>query len=293
MFLLNRNTVLLPFEQLVQAMRTTLVNVNAPIVREGRLNAKQSEPFLAKRHARPYHVLTNLARSMKLHEMTDEELQKLRGEVLRDRRERNETEVEIDMEKLAGNLVRGLHSDMILLEDGKLVSLSSQEAKDLYGIIPKSPSPDLDTLILTTDRPLRKGNHRNVQVAQDHDLFVSQTRDILTKPALNPLSNWNTIDTLTYTPPNVQKPPPVEDGFDYLFGPVGESPSKSTVAKGVAKSYISLEWPPRKSDTDSIENEDEGDDNGNENRVENADSVENIDPEGIRSKAGINKDDKL
>ena len=197
MFLLNRNTVLLPFEQLVQAMRSTLVNVNPSIIKEGRLNAKQSESFLAKRHTRPYHVLTNLARSMKLHEKTKEELQKLRMEVLRDRQKRKEKEVEIDIEKLAGDLVRGLHSDMILLEDGKVVSLSSQEAKDL-DIKPKSRSTDLDA---PTDRPFRMRNHRNVQRTLSHDPFVSQTRDMPMKPALNPLSNWNTIDTLKYTPP--------------------------------------------------------------------------------------------
>ena len=259
MFLLNRNTVLLPFEQLVQAMRSTLVNVNPSIVKEGRLNAKRSEPFLAKRHARPYHVLINLARSMRLHEKTEEELQKLREEVLRDRRKRHQEEVEIDMEKLAGNLVRGLHSDMMLLEDGKLVSLNSQEAKDLDEIIPKSPSTDLDAPIQPADRSLRMGNHRNVQRAQSRHAFVSQTRDIPAKPALNPLSNWNTIDTLTYTPPNVEKPPPVEGGFDYLFGAVAESPRKSTVTKDVEKSDISLEWPPRKSDGNITEMEDEGD----------------------------------
>jgi hypothetical protein len=267
MFLLNRNTVLLPFEQLVQAMRSTLVNVNPSIIKEGRLNAKQSESFLAKRHARPYHALTNLARSMKLHEMTQEELKKLRMEVLRDRQKRKEKEVEIDLERLAGDLVRGRHSDMILLEDGKVVSLSSQEAKDL-DIKQKSRSMDLDAL---TDRPLRIRNNRNVQRTLSHDPFVSQTRDIptKTKPALNPLSDWNTIDTLKYTPSSVEKPRPVEGGFDYLFGSVVESPSKSTVAKEVEKSDISLEWPPRKSDRNVIEKEDAGD--YIDNRVDGAD----------------------
>src|SRR5947207_5517456 len=150
MFLLNKNTVLIPFEELVQAMRTTLVNVNPSIIRDGRLNAKQSKPFLAKRHARPFHVLASLARSMKLHEMTEEELEKVKEEVLRNRQKRKEKKVEIDMEKVAGDLVRGRCSDMILLEDGKLVSLDSQEAKDLDEVVPKSPETDLDT---STDRP--------------------------------------------------------------------------------------------------------------------------------------------
>ena len=288
MFLLNRNTVLLPFEELVQAMRSTLVSVNPSIIKEGQLNAKRSEPFLAKQHARPYHVLTNLARSMKLHEKTEKELQQLRKEVLRDRQKRNEEEVEIDIEKLAGDLVRGLHSDMILLEDGKLVSLSSQEAKDLDEIIPKSLSADLDAPIQPADRPLRMGNHRIAQWTQSHDPFVSQTRDIPTKPALNPLSNWDTIDTLIYTPPKVEKPPPLEDGFDYLFGHVAESPRKSTVAKDIGKSDISLEWPPRKSDGNITEKENKGDytdDSSNEYKVKDADSVENIDRERYQDKS--------
>lgn len=295
MFLLNRNTVLLPFEEVVQAMRSTLVSVNPSIIKEGQLNAKRSEPFLAKQRARPYHVLTNLARSMKLHEKTKKELQQLREEVLRDRQKRKEEEVEIDMEKLAGDLVQGLHSDMILLEDGKLVSLSSQEAKDLDEIIPKSPSTDLDVPIQPADRPLRMASHRIIQRTLSHDPFVSQTRDIPTKPALNPLSNWNTIDTLTYTPQKVEKTPPLEDGFDYLFGPIAESPRKSAAAKDIGKSDISLEWPPRKSDGNITEKEDErdyADDSSNEYKVEDADSVENIDHERYQEQSRVNRNDK-
>src|SRR5436190_2036293 len=108
MFLLSSGTVLLPFKELVDSMRLTLENIYPSIVREGRENARQSRQFLAKRHAKPNHVLQNLARSM-LADSTPEQLLKIQDEIDKIKawdKKKNE-EYEIDIQKLAEQLVSG------------------------------------------------------------------------------------------------------------------------------------------------------------------------------------------
>jgi hypothetical protein len=248
MFLLNSGTVLLPFKELVDSMRHTLENIYPSVVREGQENARRTKPFLAKRHAKPNHVLHSLARSM-LDCSTPEQLLKLQDEIdmIKAWDKKKNQDYEIDIQKLAEKLVSGRVTYETLAADGTVVLEASTNTDETENDMESYNAPRGSTFGRRTERQIS-----NRPPLLDAVGYTSNTRPRPPDLELNPLSNWNTLDTSYQPQPDSNSftssdNPPSEEAFDYLF----EAPRTEGINEeqdhGTKRGTVSLDWPSRSS----------------------------------------------
>lgn len=224
-FVLNPDTVKIPFTDLVQAMKTTLLNVDRGLVRNGLKNAQASIPFLPKRRAKPPHVLESLAQEVSSSTLTSPTIEESQSQ-------QPNTNMNANLSGVFKTSVRGHFSEMILLDDGTL--------------IPKDEPP-------TQSRD------------EQHDMPISLNFPSLWPAAEEQFANLGlpvepTIaDQTSDTPTLLDAAQPTdahfeddEEGFGYLLGEGNEQGSqvraehKSSVRS--ARDHgtpVLLNWPPR------------------------------------------------
>jgi hypothetical protein len=262
LFILNRDTLLVPFVELLNAMRTTLLRVPKSIVNAGRENARRSEPFLVKRDRKPKHVLHHLAQSMGDLSMPFIDLESLRRETRR--------EVKKRWNQYVKSTVQGRQSIAWLLPDGTLKRCTPEESKqhqpdfvsDKQRMNFPSPPAEQASPILNPQyqqlydyRPSDEESDiasSAVRIASD---FFDSSSELSLHPSASPtypsdshLSDEREVSASITAPAKVD----LDEGFEYLFGGKTIVPSvqhpkienvQETEEPGSRK--VILEWPPR------------------------------------------------
>lgn len=267
MFFLNSGTVLLPFKELVDAMKFALRNVHHSITRVGLENAKTSRKFLAKHHAKPHHVLYNLSQSLLPFPRTSEAVAKLREE-FQWKQDLAEKQNDSTVMEWAGKLVQGRTMYMTMMPDGAMVPSESEEGKEYTR---QSSSSTTNRFSKDTRNEPRRMNTRSHRSTDEG--YISQTRPSIPNPIFQPLSSWD-IDVIHQRTPNdvITESAEVDDGFDYLLEPQKSRNTNESLDTDLRKKNLTLDWQGRNSGTedidevdtlvDEITEEDNGDDNG-------------------------------
>src|SRR5271170_5463534 len=212
MIVLSREVTRVIYVELVQGMKTVLGKVRPQITQEGYRNAESSKQYLCKQHAKPNHVLQNLARSMGVTNTTPEQLEKLYQE----KKSTNYSELfqlfelqdQIDMEKWAGTMVKGRKSYDLSEQSFPSFVLAERQSSQ--------PDPALETRIQGSEIHERR-NLRSSTIQSPGLPEKSNVRSTTTGK-----ESWQSRELLN-------QGQDTDDGFDYLFNPPTTSPKPSQI----------------------------------------------------------------
>ena len=230
--------------ELLDAMRTTLLRVPMSIVKSGRQNARQSEPFLVKRDAKPKHVLHNLAQSMRDAAVPFIDVERLQKETKREVRER--------WNQYIKPTVQGRQNKIWLLPDGTMKQYRPDERKQ--------PTTFASSLVEQAGLKLKQKHEQLYPSKKESDTASSVVRVVSgSSPdqGLHP-SAESTFPSNLHLSSEQEGPGSIssgskvnfDEGFEYLLGietgmPSVQHPEAVRDADEPESRKVILEWPPR------------------------------------------------
>jgi hypothetical protein len=118
LIVLMKDTILVPFEHLVEAMYHTLLDIYPPFLEQGTENVQMSRDFWPKFESKPMHVLAQLSNQLRVEELSPEQVEQAR-------REWATSTPTLSLKNQYKSTVRGKQSTMEVLEDGTLLPIDT------------------------------------------------------------------------------------------------------------------------------------------------------------------------